>query len=620
MGQESMARSKSWLRRLCVISGLCVLTVSSWASFIDQGTIVIDRALNSPTLTVRYNGVKAATVELRVNGVSYSTRTVDPSLSDGETNFTLDLRAFTNAENEVEIRLFDKNGRFLGSQKSTISTEDTKSPVYLIGPKVGATVQGPVQIKVGFGKEMKNTYVCFFVDNHMKSMSNVPPFEYMWDTTRDSNGWHEVEAWVVDDSSNTYKTRKMRIFVNNPGGHTFRPMTQPPATQPKATPTAPKTEPITTPTVKPTTEPLTNLVPSANANTAAPSAAASGLKNAGAATAAAGTAVRASAVLAPNATAMISISNEVRPVTGASAGLKSGVLTSSQATGQQMMMPTGNRVVGLRANTTIPAIPKTTVVTKPETPATKPATPKVVTAAPVAKPKVEPLKTSPEPKAPVKATKPVETLPIPTAEVKAPVTQPSTTLAATKTVEPKMTTTAPTIKAPATVKLAGPIGKPPVKPVTPAATKPAVKPPLKSAVKPAAKASALMPITHGSKVANKSISVVYDNKPVNFDVQPSVQNGVPLTPFRHLFEKAGGKVEWQNTSKTVHANGQGREIYIQIGDKLAKVNNLPIELDLAPFLKNGRTIVPVSFLKDALNVNVEYDEKTGQVLITKITK
>jgi hypothetical protein len=33
-------------------------------------------------------------------------------------------------------------------------------------------------------------------------------------------------------------------------------------------------------------------------------------------------------------------------------------------------------------------------------------------------------------------------------------------------------------------------------------------------------------------------------------------------------------------------------------------------------LERGRTIVPLSFIRDSLNVEVEYDPSTGHVLIT----
>ena len=88
-----------------------------------------------------------------------------------------------------------------------------------------------------------------------------------------------------------------------------------------------------------------------------------------------------------------------------------------------------------------------------------------------------------------------------------------------------------------------------------------------------------------------------------------------MTPFRHLIEKAGGKVEWENGSKSVLANAEGREIFVQIGDKVARINKIDVELELAPYIDRGRTIVPLSFIRETLNVDIEFDKETGHVLI-----
>ena len=45
------------------------------------------------------------------------------------------------------------------------------------------------------------------------------------------------------------------------------------------------------------------------------------------------------------------------------------------------------------------------------------------------------------------------------------------------------------------------------------------------------------------------------------------------------------------------------------------VGGQPVQLQVAPSLKNGRTIVPVSFLREALDVVVEYDPATGRITI-----
>ena len=90
-----------------------------------------------------------------------------------------------------------------------------------------------------------------------------------------------------------------------------------------------------------------------------------------------------------------------------------------------------------------------------------------------------------------------------------------------------------------------------------------------------------------------------------------------MTPFRHLLEKAGGKVTWLNSEKSVNASGDGKKIWFKVGDSTAKINDLPFALELAPYIDRGRTIVPLSFMKDALDVNIQFDPATGHVLITK---
>jgi hypothetical protein len=425
------------LRRLYVIAGLAVLAASSQA-FILDGQISIDRALNSPTLTVRYSNASAALVELRVNGESVATRSVNAGKSAGETSFNLNLSTLTSGDNKVEIRLFDKGGKLLATEQTTVTTEQAQGPVFITNPKMGANVRGSIDIKVGFGKELKNSYISFFIDNQFKSISNVPPYQFTWDTSRDSNGWHEVEAWIVDETSSTFKTKKIRVFVDNVGGRTDR-------INPEAAPLLAKAQP-------------------------------------------------ASKALEGAA------SNSVRVKMSDPLALKPVELHPSTAMGPKSLLPTGNRLA--KAN-------------------------------------------------PPKAQKP------PTATV--------------------------------TNSVTGGIGT--------------------------------MAISHGQRLPNiGTFAIVYNTQFVDFDVQPRVTNGVPLTPFRYLIEKAGGKVSWAHKEKNVSAQADGHDIFLHIGDSFAQINKKRVDLEQASFLDHGRTIVPLSFMQDALNVAIEYDKATGHVLITSIKK
>lgn len=107
---------------------------------------------------------------------------------------------------------------------------------------------------------------------------------------------------------------------------------------------------------------------------------------------------------------------------------------------------------------------------------------------------------------------------------------------------------------------------------------------------------------------------------VRLDVPARVQEGIALSPFRHLYEAAGGKVKWTHEDKTVNANGAARSATVKIGSKTALLNGQKTTLEYAAFIDHGRTIVPLSFISDTLNVNVDVDPKTGHVLITKRSK
>jgi hypothetical protein len=117
-----------------------------------------------------------------------------------------------------------------------------------------------------------------------------------------------------------------------------------------------------------------------------------------------------------------------------------------------------------------------------------------------------------------------------------------------------------------------------------------------------------------------SFAIVFNTQFVDFDVQPRVSEGIPLTPFRHLIEKAGGKVDWANKQKNVSAQAEGHDIFLHIGDSFAQINKRRIELERPSFIESGRTIVPLSFMRDALNVNIDFDKATGHVLITNAKK
>jgi LysM repeat protein len=112
-----------------------------------------------------------------------------------------------------------------------------------------------------------------------------------------------------------------------------------------------------------------------------------------------------------------------------------------------------------------------------------------------------------------------------------------------------------------------------------------------------------------------TFQVAFNGRMIRFDVQPRIEKGVKLSPFRQIFEHSGGKLYWYGEDKAVRAINATREIELRIGDATATVNNDKVKLERAPFVENGRTIVPITFVRDAMNVKISFDEKTGRLFI-----
>ncbi|MBC8138199.1 MAG: hypothetical protein H8F28_20155 [Fibrella sp.] len=116
--------------------------------------------------------------------------------------------------------------------------------------------------------------------------------------------------------------------------------------------------------------------------------------------------------------------------------------------------------------------------------------------------------------------------------------------------------------------------------------------------------------------AMKPIQVAFDGERIAFDVAPHVEAGMPVAPFRQIFEHTGGRVSWSNQTKTMRATNSNREIVIGVGSKSATVNGAKVSMDRAAVLDRGRTVVPLNFVGKALDVNVQYDPVTGRLSIT----
>ncbi|ACV63384.1 copper amine oxidase domain protein [Desulfofarcimen acetoxidans DSM 771] len=93
------------------------------------------------------------------------------------------------------------------------------------------------------------------------------------------------------------------------------------------------------------------------------------------------------------------------------------------------------------------------------------------------------------------------------------------------------------------------------------------------------------------------------------------QNDSLLVPLRSVMETLGALVLYNDQEKLIMAKKADTVIALQIGNKLAAVNNKQVTLDQAPFFYQGQVLVPLSFLAGALNTQVNWDKQASTAYV-----
>jgi hypothetical protein len=110
--------------------------------------------------------------------------------------------------------------------------------------------------------------------------------------------------------------------------------------------------------------------------------------------------------------------------------------------------------------------------------------------------------------------------------------------------------------------------------------------------------------------------VVLNGNKLAFIVPPRIDNGRTLVPLRTIFESIGATVNWDEDSQTVTAIKGSNTIKLQIGAYSATINDKPVSLDVPGVIVDGRTMVPLRFVSEAMGCKVDWLEETQTVLIT----
>lgn len=111
------------------------------------------------------------------------------------------------------------------------------------------------------------------------------------------------------------------------------------------------------------------------------------------------------------------------------------------------------------------------------------------------------------------------------------------------------------------------------------------------------------------------ISVTLNANVLDFDVKPQIIEGRTMVPLRAIFEALGAEVLWDDATKTVTSTKDNVTVKLTIGSKVLDKNGTKIELDVPAQIVDSFTLVPVRAISEAFGCNVDWDDKTKTVII-----
>lgn len=116
-------------------------------------------------------------------------------------------------------------------------------------------------------------------------------------------------------------------------------------------------------------------------------------------------------------------------------------------------------------------------------------------------------------------------------------------------------------------------------------------------------------------LAQSAIGVYIDGQAVNFDMPPIMTQGRVLVPLRGIFERLGATVNYDARTQHIVAVRGAQTVELTIGSSQARVNDSPTLLDVPALAVNGRTMVPLRFISEALGASVQWVEASRTILI-----
>lgn len=125
-------------------------------------------------------------------------------------------------------------------------------------------------------------------------------------------------------------------------------------------------------------------------------------------------------------------------------------------------------------------------------------------------------------------------------------------------------------------------------------------------------------VSLGSKVLKlqiDSFDVQVNGETEQLDAAPFMRGGRTMVPVRFITEQLGASVNWEEATRQVLIDDGSRHIELTLDAAEAVVNGEPETLDAPAEIKGDRTFVPLRFVSETLGAGVTWHEENRSITI-----
>lgn len=115
--------------------------------------------------------------------------------------------------------------------------------------------------------------------------------------------------------------------------------------------------------------------------------------------------------------------------------------------------------------------------------------------------------------------------------------------------------------------------------------------------------------------AEQPIKITVNGAGINFDAAPVIIDGRTLVPVRAIFNALGAEVNWDAATKTATGTGRGHIVSITVDADHYFKDGEKIMLDVPAQVINDRIFVPARAVAEAMECQVNWDGETRTVVV-----